>query len=61
MKGDFSRWAFDPVANFSGVLYQQGRVRTDVLERDMCSDALAIGDGLVRAERAQLGKGDVNR
>src|SRR5882724_11288473 len=30
MKGDFSRWAFDPVANFSGVLYQQGRVRTDV-------------------------------
>jgi hypothetical protein len=30
MKGDFSRWAFDPVTNFSGVLYQQGRVRTDV-------------------------------
>jgi hypothetical protein len=30
MKGDFSRWEFDPLANFSGVLYQQGRVRTDV-------------------------------
>ncbi len=30
MKGDFSRWEFDPFANFSGVLYQQGRVRTDV-------------------------------
>jgi hypothetical protein len=30
MKGDFSRWEFDPLANYSGVLYQQGRVRTDV-------------------------------
>ena len=30
MKGDFSRWHFDPTANFSGVLHQQGRVRTDL-------------------------------
>jgi len=29
MKGDFSRWNFTPGANYSGVLYQQGRVRTD--------------------------------
>jgi len=38
MKGDFSRWHFDPAANFSGVLHQQGRVRTDVDD----NDALAI-------------------
>lgn len=34
MKGDFSRWHFDPAANFSGVLHQQGRVRTDVDDND---------------------------
>ena len=34
MKGDFSRWHFDGAANFSGVLYQQGRVRTDVDDND---------------------------
>jgi hypothetical protein len=34
MKGDFSRWHFDPAANLSGVLHQQGRVRTDVDDND---------------------------
>lgn len=29
MKGDFSRWAFDPAENHSGVLMQQGRVLAD--------------------------------
>jgi len=30
MKGDFSKWAFNPADNFSGVLHQQGRVLLDV-------------------------------
>ena len=34
MKGDFSRWHFDPAASFAGVLHQQGRVRTDVDDND---------------------------
>jgi hypothetical protein len=34
MKGDFSRWHYDPAANYSGVLHQQGRVRTDVDDND---------------------------
>ncbi len=29
MKGDFSRWDFDPKKNFHGVLHQQGRVLLD--------------------------------
>jgi len=29
MKGDFSRWAFNPADNFTGVLMQQGRVLSD--------------------------------
>ncbi|TDI86100.1 MAG: hypothetical protein E2O78_03470, partial [Caldithrix sp.] len=29
MKGDFSKWKFDPKNNFSGVLHQQGRVLLD--------------------------------
>ena len=29
MKGDFSKWSFDPAKNFTGVLEQQGRVRID--------------------------------
>jgi hypothetical protein len=29
MKGDFSRWEFDPNDNFNGVLHQQGRVFLD--------------------------------
>ncbi|MEM9446414.1 MAG: DUF6519 domain-containing protein [Verrucomicrobiota bacterium] len=29
MKGDFSTWEFDPLTNFNGVLYQQGRVSLD--------------------------------
>lgn len=29
MKGDFSRWAFDPAENHTGVLMQQGRVLAD--------------------------------
>lgn len=29
MKGDFSKWGFDPADNFTGVLYQQGRVFSD--------------------------------
>ena len=29
MKGDFSKWQFDPNKNFNGVLHQQGRVLLD--------------------------------
>jgi hypothetical protein len=29
MKGDFSKWQFDPKNNYSGVLHQQGRVLLD--------------------------------
>lgn len=29
MKGDFSKWKFDPKNNFSGVLHQQGRILLD--------------------------------
>ena len=29
MKGDFSKWAFEPTDNYSGVLHQQGRVLLD--------------------------------
>ncbi|TLD40856.1 MAG: hypothetical protein JETT_2875 [Candidatus Jettenia ecosi] len=29
MKGDFSKWQFDPKQNFNGVLHQQGRVLLD--------------------------------
>jgi hypothetical protein len=29
MKGDFSRWTFDPTKHYSAVLDQQGRVQTD--------------------------------
>lgn len=29
MKGDFSKWQFDPKNNFTGVLHQQGRVLLD--------------------------------
>jgi uncharacterized protein DUF6519/parallel beta helix pectate lyase-like protein len=29
MKGDFSRWTFDPADNYTGVLEQQGRVHLD--------------------------------
>ncbi|HSO08137.1 MAG TPA: DUF6519 domain-containing protein, partial [Pelomicrobium sp.] len=29
MKGDFSRWAFNPADNYTGVLMQQGRVLSD--------------------------------
>lgn len=29
MKGDFSKWSFNPEDNFTGVLEQQGRVRID--------------------------------
>ncbi len=29
MKGDFSRWTFDPTRRFTGVLMQQGRILTD--------------------------------
>jgi len=30
MKGDFSRWSFDPADNYTDVLEQQGRVRLEV-------------------------------
>jgi hypothetical protein len=64
MKGDFSRWSFDPAANFSGVLHQQGRVRTDVDDNDRAQiDAHwrktaardVIGDGLAAAPAAAPG------
>lgn len=29
MKGDFTKWAFEPLDNFTGVLHQQGRVLLD--------------------------------
>ena len=29
MKGDFSKWSFNPADNFTGVLEQQGRARVD--------------------------------
>lgn len=29
MKGDFSKWAFEPTDNYNGVLHQQGRVLLD--------------------------------
>ncbi|MFO1058175.1 MAG: DUF6519 domain-containing protein [Dongiaceae bacterium] len=64
MKGDFSRWSFDPAANFSGVLHQQGRVRTDADDNDrgridahwrLTAARDVIGDGLAAAPAAAPG------
>lgn len=60
MKGDFSKWSFDPASNFTGVLYQQGRVELDQdgnadtqitshLRRQFGEDVLGLGVAAVPA------------
>lgn len=61
MKGDFSKWGFDPSNNFSGVLHQQGRVLLDqdwnastqiqALWKETVGQDV-IGDGLVAVPAA---------
>lgn len=52
MKGDFSRWQFDPQNNFSAVLQQQGRV---LLDTDVTSQGLIDNDWRITAAQDWVG------
>ncbi len=48
MKGDFSRWTFDPQKHFSQVLMQQGRVRLDADWNEQASIQVHLLRTLIR-------------
>ncbi|MFQ5793427.1 MAG: DUF6519 domain-containing protein [Candidatus Bipolaricaulia bacterium] len=54
MKGDFSKWSFDPKKNFNGVLHQQGRV---LLDSDWNARTRITNDWQDQAGRDAIGPG----
>jgi hypothetical protein len=52
MKGDFSKWDFDPRRNFNGVLHQQGRV---LLDNDWNAQTRITNDWQDHAARELIG------
>ncbi len=54
MKGDFSKWCFDPKENFTGTLYQQGRV---LLDTDGNAQTQIINHWQDQAARDAFGSG----
>lgn len=54
MKGDFSKWEFDPRRNFNGVLHQQGKV---LLDSDWNAQTRITVDWQDQAARDLIGSG----